>query len=108
LKESSSKDFALFVLRLAGLGLAFAHGWPKIARFIAGEGGAFIAGVERLGFPFPVVFAWAAGLSELIGGFAIALGLFTRLSAAFAGSRFSSPLSFVTVCYSRPSFSSVS
>lgn len=85
MKGTASKDVSLLVLRLSGLGLAFAHGWPKVSRFIAGDGGAFIAGVESLGFPLPAVFAWAAALSELAGGFAIALGLFTRVSALFAG-----------------------
>jgi putative oxidoreductase len=75
---------ALLVLRLSGFGLAFAHGWPKVSAFIAGEGGPFIEGVARLGFPLPILFAWLAALAELVGGFAIALGLLTRLSAAFA------------------------
>lgn len=79
-----TKDVALLALRFSGLGLAFAHGWPKISMFLAGEGGRFIEGVERLGFPFPVLFAWAAGLAELVGGFAIAAGLVTRLAAGFA------------------------
>ena len=79
-----TKDLTLFILRLAGIGLAVGHGWPKIARLIAGDGERFILAVEALGFPMPVVFAWAAALAELVGGLAIALGLFTRLASAFA------------------------
>ena len=51
MKGNWKSDVALLVLRLSGLGLAFAHGWPKVSSFIAGEGGRFIEGVERLGFP---------------------------------------------------------
>jgi putative oxidoreductase len=77
-------DMGFLVLRLAGIGLALAHGWPKVARFVAGEGEQFFQGVERMGFPFPVVFGWAAAISELIGGLFIALGLLTRVASFFA------------------------
>ncbi|MEL6546958.1 MAG: DoxX family protein, partial [Myxococcota bacterium] len=33
------------------------------------------------GFPMPVVFAWAATLSELLGGLMLAAGLLTRVAA---------------------------
>jgi putative oxidoreductase len=77
-------DTGLLVLRLAGIGLALAQGWPKVARFVAGEGEQFFQGVERMGFPFPVAFGWAAAIAELVGGFFIALGLLTRLASFFA------------------------
>ena len=79
-----TKDLALFVLRLSGLGLAFGHGWQKIAMLSSGGGDRFVAGVEALGFPIPLAFAWAAGLAELVGGLAIALGIGTRIAASFA------------------------
>ena len=78
------KDLSLLILRLAGLGLAFAHGWQKIAMLVSGNGDRFIAGVESLGFPLPVVFAWAAALAEFAGGIAVTLGIGTRVAAAFA------------------------
>jgi putative oxidoreductase len=69
----------LAVLRIfTGLTLAFAHGLGKIP---PSEG--FIAGVVKLGFPMPSVFAWAAGLSELAGGLLLALGLATRPASFF-------------------------
>lgn len=78
-------DLALVLLRLSGLGLALAHGYGKVAALAAGEGDRFIAGVESLGFPLPGLFAWAAALAELLGGLCVALGLGTRVAAAFAG-----------------------
>ena len=78
------KDTALLLLRLAGLGLAFGHGWGKISTLAAGEGDRFIAGVEALGFPLPAVFAWAAALAEFAGGLFVALGFGTRIAASFA------------------------
>lgn len=83
-KGSVTTDAALFILRLSGLGLALAHGWPKIERFLSGQSGPFVEGVAALGFPYPIVFAWAATLAELVGGLLIALGLLTRVAAAFA------------------------
>ena len=62
-----------------GLSLAFAHGLPKVM----GDMHRFAQGVEALGFPYPLYFAWAAALSELVGGLLVALGLFTRLGAFF-------------------------
>lgn len=68
--------FRLFV----GLSMALAHGLGKIP-----PSEQFISGVEGLGFPLPVVFAWSAGLAEFVGGLLIASGLFTRWSALFLG-----------------------
>jgi putative oxidoreductase len=85
MKGSFTTDAALLILRLSGLGLALAHGWPKIARFLSGQAAPFVEGVAALGFPYPTVFAWAAALAELVGGTCIAFGLLTRVAAAFAG-----------------------
>jgi len=79
-----TKDLSLLILRLSGLGLAFAHGWQKISMLMSGNGARFISGVEALGFPMPTAFAWAAGLAEFAGGLAIALGIGTRIAAMFA------------------------
>ncbi len=83
-KGSFATDAALFVLRLSGLGLALAHGWPKVERLLSGQGAPFIEGVANLGFPYPIVFAWAATIAELVGGSLIVLGLLTRMAAGFA------------------------
>lgn len=72
-------DLGLLVLRVfTGLGLAFAHGINKMP-----PSERFIGGVIEMGFPLPIAFAWAAGLSEFIGGFLLAIGLLTRPAAFF-------------------------
>src|SRR5215207_5912595 len=76
---SSTADAGLLVVRLfAGLGLALAHGVGKLP-----PSPRFLAGVEEMGFPAPVLFGWAAALAEAVGGALIAAGLLTRPSALF-------------------------
>jgi putative oxidoreductase len=79
-----ARDIGLLALRLAGVYLALSHGYGKVAGLLSGER-RFLQGVTELGFPLPVVFAWAAALSEFAGGLLVALGLFTPFAAAFAG-----------------------
>lgn len=76
-------DLALLVLRLAGVGLATRHGWPKMQMILSGRFDRFVDNVSSLGFPLPEVFAWAAMLSELAGGTLLAVGLLTRIAALF-------------------------
>jgi putative oxidoreductase len=72
--RSVAADVGSSILRIAiGLMMAFGHGLAKVP---PPEG--FVKLVAGLGFPLPEVFAWAAGLSELLGGLLIAAGLFTR------------------------------
>jgi putative oxidoreductase len=74
-------DVPLLVLRLAGLGLAIFHGWPKLSGLLGGTS-RFAEGVAALGFPMPVVFAWAAALAETLGGVLVFVGFGTRIAAA--------------------------
>jgi putative oxidoreductase len=78
-----TRDVGQLILRMAGLYLAVGHGWGKVIGLASGQS-RFPEGLAGMGFPLPVLFAWAAGLAELAGGIAIALGLFTRWAAAFA------------------------
>ncbi|GHH92372.1 DoxX family protein [Streptomyces capillispiralis] len=76
-------DIGLLVLRLA-LGLTMAaHGVQKLFGWFSGGGvegtGMFFA---SLGYPAPETFAVVAGLTETLGGLALALGLLTPLAAA--------------------------
>ena len=72
-------SLGLLLLRLAlGLSMALAHGLGKVP-----PPQGFVDGVANLGFPAPLVFAWAAGLAELAGGILLAAGLLTRPAALF-------------------------
>lgn len=74
-------DAGLLILRvLTGCFMA-THGYGKI--FTEGRMERFTEGVAEMGFPVPVLFAWAAALSELVGGLLLAAGLFTRYAAFF-------------------------
>jgi putative oxidoreductase len=80
-----ARDIGLLILRLAGLYLAIGHGWGKVAGLAAGQDG-FVKATADLGLPMPVLFAWAAALSEFLGGLLVTVGLGTRVAAAFAAS----------------------
>lgn len=70
-------DAGLLVLRLfAGLALALLHGIGKVP---PSEG--FVGMVGGMGMPAPALFAWLAGLAELVGGLLLAIGLLTRPAA---------------------------
>lgn len=80
-KLINSPDLGLLIFRLfIGLAMAFAHGMGKVP-----PPDMLVDGVAAMGFPLPVVFAWAAALSELIGGLLLAAGLFTRPAALSLG-----------------------
>lgn len=68
-----------FLIRLAVGGAMVIHGSQKLF----GDPGRFIGFVEKLGFPLPTIFGWAAILAEFLGGIALLLGLVTRWSAIF-------------------------
>lgn len=72
-------DIGLLILRVAfGLALAFGHGLGKLP-----PSAGFIETTGSLGFPAPSLFAWAAGLSEFVGGVLLAIGLLTRPAGFF-------------------------
>ena len=72
-----SGDWALLFSRVFfGLSMALAHGTKKLP-----PSDKFVQYVGDLGFPFPELFAWQAGLAEGLGGILIAIGLATRVSA---------------------------
>lgn len=78
-KMIHNPDLGLLLFRLfVGLTMAFAHGLGKLP-----PSEQLIGGVSSMGFPAPIVFAWAAALAEFVGGVLIAGGLFTRYAALF-------------------------
>jgi len=73
-------DLGLLFLRLI-MGLSIAsHGYQKVFQ---GQVNMLSEGLVGMGFPMPTVFAWAAALSEFLGGLFIAFGFMTRLGALF-------------------------
>ena len=76
---SFAANAGLTLVRIfAGVSLALAHGLGKLP---PNEG--LVNATSNLGFPVPTLFAWAAGLSEFVGGLLLALGLLTRLAGFF-------------------------
>lgn len=72
-----SAELALLCARLfAGFAMALAHGTRKVP---PAEG--FVEFIGSLGFPVPLLFAWLAGISELVGGILLAVGLLVRPAA---------------------------
>jgi putative oxidoreductase len=82
--NDKTRDLGLLLLRLSGVLLLGLHGWDKLSSFAIGEGDGFVAAVARMGFPLPLVWAWAAVLAESVGALLLAVGLFTRTAAVGA------------------------
>lgn len=68
---------ALLTLRLAAGAVFVYHGWGKVFGEHGVEG--FAGFLDSLGVPLPAVSAWLAALTELLGGFALLLGVGVRL-----------------------------
>jgi putative oxidoreductase len=80
--QEKRTDLALLVLRVtAGVIFVF-HGYGKIFGGQPGMAG-FTKMVTGLGFPLPGIFAWAAALSEFVGGIMLILGVYPSLAAVF-------------------------
>ena len=62
----------------AGISLMMAHGIGKLP-----PSQAFVDRTASFGFPVPTGFAWAAAMSEFLGGLFLAIGLFTRVASFF-------------------------
>lgn len=72
-------QFGLLALRVfVGLTMALSHGMGK---FPMSE--MMVEGVRSMGFPMPEFFAYAAALTELVGGILLAIGLLARPAALF-------------------------
>src|SRR3989338_1226728 len=79
MKEKALSVGLLWLRVLAGAGIAH-HGYGKV---FGGHVAGLAEGVAQMGFPMPLVFAWAAALSEFAGGILLVLGLGTRYAAFF-------------------------
>ena len=83
----SETEWGLLLLRLGFAALLIGlHGWTRLLRafnfVVHGQAWTFVSVVERLGFPYPSVFAVLSALSESVAVVFVALGLFARPAAA--------------------------
>ena len=85
LREKGTNYGLLWLRVLMGLGMAY-HGYGKV---FGGHMEMLTEGVSKMGFPLPVLFAWAAALSEFLGGLLVIVGFQTRIAATFI---------FITMC----------
>jgi putative oxidoreductase len=74
-RRSSHADQALLILRLVAGAIFIAHGGQKM--FTYGVAG-ITAGFTQMGVPIPGFTAPVVGVLELVGGAALAIGLFGR------------------------------
>ncbi|RKT57147.1 DoxX family protein [Saccharothrix australiensis] len=80
---TGSADLGLLVLRLALGGAFLGHGAQKVFGVLGGPGiDGFARTLADLGYREERILAWVTGLTELVGGGLLVLGLFTPLAAA--------------------------
>ncbi len=78
-KSHWSNDLFTAIPRIVcGYLLCTSFGWSKCP-----VPAWFVSDVAALGFPAPLFFAWAAVLSEVVGGALLVLGLATRVASGF-------------------------
>ncbi len=83
LEWNGGTDAGLLLLRFAVGGTFFAHGMQKVFGLWGGPGiGGFVQVLQGYGFTQPVVLAWVTGLTELVAGAFVVLGVGTPLAAA--------------------------
>ncbi|MBE1464884.1 DoxX family protein [Kibdelosporangium phytohabitans] len=76
-------DFGLLVLRLVLGGTFVAHALQKLFGLFGGPGiDGFAQYLGSFGFTQPTLLAWVTGVSELVGGVLLVIGLFTPIGAA--------------------------
>ena len=84
--SQTAADIGLLILRLGcAIPLLVLHGGPRLQRatnyFLAGEPWGFVAIVEQMGLPYPLVFAVLSTLAESLGALLLAAGVFVRVAA---------------------------
>lgn len=82
LTQEKRMNLALLVLRVTAGAIFVVHGYGKIFSNAPGMTN-FTKMVTGMGFPLPGMFAWAAALSEFVGGIMLILGVYPSLAAVF-------------------------
>ncbi|MBI3754348.1 MAG: DoxX family protein [Deltaproteobacteria bacterium] len=78
-------SIGLLILRI-GLGVIFfAHGAQKVFGWFGGYGLAGTSGFFKQTYGIPIVLSYTAAFTELIGGLAVAFGVFTQVAATGLG-----------------------
>ena len=76
-------DAGLLLLRFAVGGTFFAHGMQKVFGFWGGPGiGGFAQVLDGFGFQQTTALSWFTGITELVAGGFVVLGVLTPLAAA--------------------------
>jgi putative oxidoreductase len=76
-------DLGVLLLRFAVGGTFFAHGMQIVSGLWGGPGiDGFAATLQGFGYQQPVVLAWVAGITAVVGGALVVLGFLTPLAAA--------------------------
>jgi putative oxidoreductase len=76
-------DIGLLLLRIGIGGAVFAHGAQKVFGLWGGPGITSFAGnLETFGYQQSVTLSWVTGVTELVAGAFLVIGLFTPLAAA--------------------------
>ncbi len=81
-----TEDVGILGLRVAaGSMIAVFHGWHKLTQGLAflrdGSSWPLLADVEALGLPGPIFGAFAATITQLVGGICVTVGFLTRPAA---------------------------
>lgn len=86
MEKVRGKNGALFLIRIM-IGVIFiAHGLQKTFGMFGGSGiEGFSENIAQIGFNPPLLWAWVAALSELIGGLFLIAGILPRISAFLIG-----------------------
>lgn len=80
---TAGPDIGLLGLRAVLGGIFVLHGLQKVFGLFGGPGiNGFAQSLEKMGYRESVVLAWVTGITELVGGGLLVLGLFTPLAAA--------------------------
>jgi putative oxidoreductase len=80
---NGATDFGLLILRFAVGGTFFAHGMQKVFGLWDGPGVAeFARMLERYGYQQTTTLSWVSGITELVAGAFVVLGVLTPLAAA--------------------------
>lgn len=76
-------DIGLLILRFAVGGVFFGHGMQKVFGLWNGPGVAgFARSLDRFGFRETTTLSWVTGITELVAGAFVVLGVVTPLAAA--------------------------